>query len=341
MNKVEAVEAQAVQESECSTRPKQVKIPAQSRGVVCMVLGTSDDADKLHCTTECHLQDEPSAGVLHSYALSFSKDGKCEFYLPTRTLESYFGWSRNTVIKSFRVLVSRGFFILIRKGNQRVSNKYTVLTHKQWADAHPGCCRPRLHEEITGEPESSELRGSENEPQRFNNCTSEVQKMNLRGSENAPESPTESPKKSPTQSPPPNCEETLLKPRRQKSEAAKDLERLGKRVFDIADCGLSGRSRERAAMLLTEFTVDDVIKAFIYFVRKNPIEPGKARFTIQSFFGSGKTDGCGVDAISWMLEEEDRQARVLAMARVPENAKPLYEPEPEPEEEFGGTGLLD
>jgi hypothetical protein len=341
MDKVEAVEAQAVQESESSTRPKQVKIPAQSRGVACMVLGAPDDADKLHCTTECHLQDEPSAGVLHSYALSFSKDGKCEFYLPTRTLESYFGWSRNTVIKSCRVLVRRGFFILIRKGNHRVSNKYVVLTHKQWADAHPGCCRPRLHEEITGEPESSELRGSENEPQRFNNCTSEVQKMNHRGSENEPESPTESPKKSPTQSPPPNCEETLLKPRRQKSEAAKDLERLGKAVIQITDSGLSGKAREKAAMLLTQFTVDDVIKAFVYFVRKNPPEPGEGRFTVYSFFGSAKDEGCGTDAIVWMLEQEAKQERVLAVAKGIPSAPFLYEvPEPD-EEESGGTGLLD
>ena len=75
-----------------------------------------------------------------NYALSLCKpqgDGKRHFHLSVRQLANYFGWHKDTALSAIEALRARGFFELIRGGKGRFASEYEVLTHKEWASAHP------------------------------------------------------------------------------------------------------------------------------------------------------------------------------------------------------------
>lgn len=99
-----------------------------------------------HCSVEWHLWQlktrkgikTPFATVLYAFAYHLSKDSGV-FYASAVRIAEHFNTSVWSVIRAMDALTIAGFFCVISKENFR-STMYRVVSHVDWAEAHPGQC---------------------------------------------------------------------------------------------------------------------------------------------------------------------------------------------------------
>jgi hypothetical protein len=95
-----------------------------------------------HCTIEWHLARlVPLAAVLYPFAYRISKASR-RFHCSAVNLVQHFGVSEWTVLRAIRALQAAGLFILLAKEPFKPS-VYRVVSHKEWAADHRGCCAVR------------------------------------------------------------------------------------------------------------------------------------------------------------------------------------------------------
>lgn len=96
---------------------------------------------RYHCSPEWHLVRlirAPFAGVLYSFAFRIAKKSK-RFHGSVLGLAEYFGVSRWKVQRAMKALVKHQFFVLVDK-QAFCPSVYRVVSHKEWAQQHPGRC---------------------------------------------------------------------------------------------------------------------------------------------------------------------------------------------------------
>jgi hypothetical protein len=107
-----------------------------------MEAGNNEDfVSNYHCSPEWHmaqLTSTPFAGPLYGFAYRISKKTQ-RFHGSVVGVAEHFGVSRSKVQRAIEALVTLGFFVVISKEPFSPS-VYSVLSHKDWAEAHPGCC---------------------------------------------------------------------------------------------------------------------------------------------------------------------------------------------------------
>lgn len=99
-----------------------------------------------HCSAEWHLgqmvygegKRAPFAAILYPFAYRVSRNSKL-FYGSAERIAEHFGVSPWTVLRAMEALTCAGFFVVVSKAKFQPTI-YKVLSHKDWAKAHPGCC---------------------------------------------------------------------------------------------------------------------------------------------------------------------------------------------------------
>jgi hypothetical protein len=102
-----------------------------------------------HCTQEWHLtrlrdaegHKAPFAAILYPFAFRISKKSG-RFHCSAVKIAEHFAVSEWTVLRAMRALMTAGFFDLINKEVFQ-SSVYRVVSHVEWAKAHPGGCAIR------------------------------------------------------------------------------------------------------------------------------------------------------------------------------------------------------
>ena len=97
-----------------------------------------------HCSPEWHLARlvrTPLAGLLYSFAARISKTSG-RFHASVVGVAFYFDVSRWKVQRAIQALLKSGFFICVNREAFRPS-EYRVVSHRDWAAAHPGQCAVR------------------------------------------------------------------------------------------------------------------------------------------------------------------------------------------------------
>lgn len=99
-----------------------------------------------HCSAEWHLwrlkdsggHKTPFAAALYPFAFRISKNSN-RFYCSAEGIAEHFGTSPDTVRRAMNALTTSGFFIVIDKEYFH-STIYRVVSHDDWAKAHPESC---------------------------------------------------------------------------------------------------------------------------------------------------------------------------------------------------------
>jgi hypothetical protein len=95
---------------------------------------------KFECCEQWHLADlSPVCALLYPFAYKLTKGTTNEFYPAALVLADYFNYSASRIRDGLKELIDLGFFEQTRAKKFR-TNKYRVLSHKEWAMNHPGQC---------------------------------------------------------------------------------------------------------------------------------------------------------------------------------------------------------
>jgi hypothetical protein len=103
---------------------------------------------KFHCDINYHLAmctNSLAVALIYDlgYRLTHRKDGveRGRFFANAPTVAAHYGWDEKTFDRSVKILIESGFFILEWSGAAtREASIYRVLSHVEWAGAHPGRC---------------------------------------------------------------------------------------------------------------------------------------------------------------------------------------------------------
>ncbi len=104
-----------------------------------------------YCTTGWHLsrvskRGATLAGYIYELAIRIT-DSEPEpriFWASLEKIADQFRVNRKTIYHAVKILVEVGLFVPYIEAGYMESASYIVLTHKQWADAHPGKCIERI-----------------------------------------------------------------------------------------------------------------------------------------------------------------------------------------------------
>jgi hypothetical protein len=107
---------------------------------------------KFYCCSEWHLARlSPICSLVYPLALRLSKTHGGMYTYSAKSVAEFLGYDEWTVRElAYKKLAKLGFFILVEKGLFE-ANAYQVLTHKEWAVAHPNQCAIKTEYVWTGE----------------------------------------------------------------------------------------------------------------------------------------------------------------------------------------------
>ncbi len=104
-------------------------------------INIDEELTPYHCCPEWHLAGlthAPFAALLYPFAFRVAKESG-RFHGSVVGIAGYFHVERGRVQRAIKALLDLGFFELVAKEPFQPSS-YHVLSHKDWAPKHPGCC---------------------------------------------------------------------------------------------------------------------------------------------------------------------------------------------------------
>jgi hypothetical protein len=108
-----------------------------------------DRMTEFYCSPEWHIMRLGSAVdaslALYSLAYRVTRACKGKYRGSVPQLMHHFGRSESTFRRAYANLRNLGFFSLIKSGKENwEANVFQVLTHEDWAEAHPNRCAVKL-----------------------------------------------------------------------------------------------------------------------------------------------------------------------------------------------------
>jgi len=110
-----------------------------------------EESTNYHCCAEWHLAQVrcPTAALVYPFALRISKNSRM-FSCSAISVARFLGLHRTTVLRAYHKLSDIGFFDLLEYGKFD-TNIYRVVSHRAWAESHPGKCPEKTQFPWTGE----------------------------------------------------------------------------------------------------------------------------------------------------------------------------------------------